>query len=119
MLLKNELNLTSISKLAGILTDENKDALLEEARCKSTRQVEAIAARCNPRSVIHDRVRTVFITTCQQTPAVGNESKMSDLGHIAMHNSDSNKKISTRENCVKFTADVWLSEKSFSGVSLL
>ena len=45
MLLKNELNLTTVSRLAGILTKENKQELLDEVRFKSTRRVEALVAR--------------------------------------------------------------------------
>ncbi len=48
MLEKNELNLTGVSVLAGILTESNKKEVLTTARCKSKRQIEEIAARYKP-----------------------------------------------------------------------
>jgi 5-methylcytosine-specific restriction endonuclease McrA len=63
MLDNNELNMTVISKIAGVLTAENKDKLLREVRSRSSRQVEMIVARYHPRSVIRDRVRPVFLKT--------------------------------------------------------
>ena len=63
MLDKNELNMTVVSKIAGILTAENKDKLLQEVRSRSSRPVDMIVARYHPKSVIQDRVRTVFLKT--------------------------------------------------------
>ena len=63
MLYKNELNMTVVSKIAGILTAENKDKLLQDVRLRSSRQVDTIVARYHPKSVIRDRVRTVFLRT--------------------------------------------------------
>jgi hypothetical protein len=60
MLEANELNLTGVCLLADILTPENKNELLEQARCKSKRQIEAIVAMHNPGRKIRDRVRILF-----------------------------------------------------------
>jgi hypothetical protein len=70
MLERNELNLTSVSKIAGILNEGNKDELLTDARCKSSRQIEALVARHKPEHKIRDRVRTVFVRTIQESPGM-------------------------------------------------
>jgi hypothetical protein len=61
LLSKNELNLSSASKLATILTDENKNELLKQVRCKSARQVDAIIARYHPMNALYDKTKTVYV----------------------------------------------------------
>lgn len=57
----NELNLSSASKLSVIITEQNKQELLEEVRCKSARQVDEIIARFRPMNALHDRMRAVYV----------------------------------------------------------
>jgi 5-methylcytosine-specific restriction endonuclease McrA len=104
LLLKNELNLTTVSKLTGILTDENKDTLLKEARGKSTRQVEAIVARNNPRNVIRERVRPVFVKSFHETPLAKSESQSGSMKNECTQIDDVNHKQTQPENWVKFTS---------------
>jgi hypothetical protein len=61
MLEKCEMNLCTVSRIAGILTNENKAALLAEVRNQSTRRVEAIVSSHNPEKVLRDRVQAVYI----------------------------------------------------------
>jgi 5-methylcytosine-specific restriction endonuclease McrA len=57
-----EVNLMSISLIARVLKPENADLLIERIRGKSKREVEAIVAECEPRTLLPpDRVRTVVI----------------------------------------------------------
>jgi 5-methylcytosine-specific restriction endonuclease McrA len=104
MLLKNELNLTTVSKLAGIMTDENKITLLKEARHKSTRQIEAIVARYHPRRAICDRVRTVFIKSYHDKPEAESEPKIESLKNNNEQGKHPNQKNSSPDNWGKFTS---------------
>ncbi|MFH1754414.1 MAG: hypothetical protein ABIA59_01815, partial [Candidatus Latescibacterota bacterium] len=88
--------------------------LLASVCGKSARQVDAIIARFRPMSVIHDRVRTVYIKTLPHAPACNAQSE-ADGGkeRTAKKNITSNtESISeSRATCVgnsgqKFTADV-------------
>ncbi|MFH1755625.1 MAG: HNH endonuclease, partial [Candidatus Latescibacterota bacterium] len=83
MLSKNELNLTTVAKLAEVLTKENKRELLREAMCKSARQIEAIIARHKPGSVIRDRVRTVYIKTLPSAEASAAKSDVDGTKDVA------------------------------------
>jgi hypothetical protein len=47
--------------IAGILTVENMDALLKEARFKSKSQIEAIVARYHPLNYVRDWVKAVYV----------------------------------------------------------
>jgi 5-methylcytosine-specific restriction endonuclease McrA len=61
MLEKNELDLCKAARIYGTLTDENKSELLPEIRNHSYRQTEEILARYNPKNLLRDRVRLVYI----------------------------------------------------------
>jgi hypothetical protein len=63
MLEKNELNLTGVCLLSGILNETNKMDVFKEARFKSKRQMEEIVARYKPGKDIKERVRTIFVKT--------------------------------------------------------
>jgi hypothetical protein len=58
---KNDVNVCTISIVAGILTKENKKTLLREIRGKTQRQVRVIASRYRPERAIRDRVRPVAV----------------------------------------------------------
>jgi 5-methylcytosine-specific restriction endonuclease McrA len=61
LLAKGRLNLAAVSLLAGVLTLENKYQLLTEAADKSTREIEALVALYNPKKLIRDRVKPVYV----------------------------------------------------------
>jgi 5-methylcytosine-specific restriction endonuclease McrA len=61
LLAKGRLNLATVSLIAGVLTKENKSRLLAEAVDKSKREIEMIVALYNPKKVIRDRVRPVYV----------------------------------------------------------
>jgi hypothetical protein len=92
MLSKNELNLSIVCKLAGILNAENKQQLLKEARFQSVRQVDAIIARLRPLSIFRERVRPVYVRKGCAPPASNGDST-------------NNSKSSSKESDQKFTAD--------------
>jgi 5-methylcytosine-specific restriction endonuclease McrA len=109
--------LTTVSKLAGILTIENKNSILKEVQYKSTRQVEAIVARFNPRQLIRDRVRPVFIKSFQETPEAGNASSKDSSQNTGMDGKCSKQVISSPENWVKFTSGAGGKKLATSGVA--
>jgi hypothetical protein len=43
------------------LTDDNKQELLQQVRCKSARQVDEIIARHHPMNALYDKMRAVYI----------------------------------------------------------
>jgi 5-methylcytosine-specific restriction endonuclease McrA len=94
LLSKNQLNLTSVCMLADILTGENKAEILQEARCKSKRQVEAIVARYKPGKEFKDRVRTIIVKTAPETSVETSNSTAP---------GNSNSTDSTQQNWGKFT----------------
>ncbi|MFH1755889.1 MAG: HNH endonuclease signature motif containing protein [Candidatus Latescibacterota bacterium] len=107
MLSRNELNLTTASMLAEVLSEENERGLLHEARHKSTRQVDKIIARYNPGSVIRDRVRPVYIKTLADAPARVDQSASGRIegedpikAFVAVENDDA----SINHSDQKFTA---------------
>jgi hypothetical protein len=95
MLSKNELNLSTVSKLSGILNQENKKELLDEVCFQSARQVDIIIARFKPLSLLRESVRPVYIKKSPDTPAPDKtttaDKNISEVGH---------------ESGRKFTADV-------------
>ncbi|MDZ7859432.1 MAG: hypothetical protein U5O15_01980 [Candidatus Krumholzibacteriota bacterium] len=63
MLLRGEINLTNISRIAGIITSENYKELLKEVKNMSTRSVERIVARHSPRENYFDTIKPIFLRT--------------------------------------------------------
>lgn len=62
LLKRNEVNLSTVTRVSRILTAENAEVLLDRIRGKSQRAVDAIVAEYEPRSTLPpDRVRTVVI----------------------------------------------------------
>jgi 5-methylcytosine-specific restriction endonuclease McrA len=69
LLEKNEVNLMTISLIAPILTEANKDELLPSICGKTQRQVEAIASQYRPPLALRDRVRPVRVRVPESVPA--------------------------------------------------
>ena len=69
MLERNEIGLSGVCLLADILTPENKNELLREARCKSKRGIEQIVARFKPGKEIPERIKPVFVSALINQPA--------------------------------------------------
>jgi 5-methylcytosine-specific restriction endonuclease McrA len=61
LLEKNEVNLSSVSLVAPILTQENKDDLVRRIRNRSQKEVEAIVADYRPPVSLRDRARPVCV----------------------------------------------------------
>jgi 5-methylcytosine-specific restriction endonuclease McrA len=98
MLEKNELNLTSICMLDGIMNEANKKEVLKEARFKSKRQIEEIIARYKPGKELKDRVRTIFVKTVREVAANTNASNANASGICSPPDN------SSKPNWVKFTS---------------
>jgi len=87
LLEKNDVTLITVSLVASILTDANKDDLLGRIRRKSQRDVEAIVAAYRPSLAYRDRVKPVCVAVaraqnharassghlCPITPSAGSE----------------------------------------------
>jgi 5-methylcytosine-specific restriction endonuclease McrA len=93
MLTKNEVNLSTVSKLSVVLNEKNKNELLEEVRFQSARQVDEIIARFRPMSILHERARPVYVKTSFDVPVIEKDQ---------VENSSS----SPGKGDQKFTADV-------------
>lgn len=69
LLKANEVNLSTVSQVSRVLTPDNKTPLLERICGKSQREVEAIIAEFEPRSMPQDRVRPIFVSVPSTRPA--------------------------------------------------
>ena len=65
LLEKNEVNLSSVSLVASILTKTNKDDLLSRIRNKSQKEVEGIVADYRPPVSFRDRARPVCVAVAE------------------------------------------------------
>jgi 5-methylcytosine-specific restriction endonuclease McrA len=109
MLSNSELNLSTVSNLCGILTKENKRELLKEVSFKSARQVAAIVARFSPMSVLHDRVRTVYVKSLVDAPPNSDTSNPSGGDPVSAQRTGSATEtlgMTTCKSDKKFPADV-------------
>jgi 5-methylcytosine-specific restriction endonuclease McrA len=61
LLQANEVNLSTIARVSGLLTANNKDALLARIRRRSRREVEAIVVEYEPQAKRRDVVRPVAV----------------------------------------------------------
>jgi len=69
LLESNDINLSTVCQVAGILTAENADAVLASIRGKSQREVDAIVAGYQPTSALpRDSVRAVVVETRHDAP---------------------------------------------------
>jgi 5-methylcytosine-specific restriction endonuclease McrA len=57
----NEVNLSTVARVSRVLTTSNKNALLASIRRRSQREVDAIVAEYQPRTVPRDFVRPVVV----------------------------------------------------------
>jgi 5-methylcytosine-specific restriction endonuclease McrA len=109
MLSKNELNISTVSKLAVTLTEENRHELLEEVRCRSARQVDAILARYRPMIKLRDRVRTVYVKKSVDAAAIEKASKTEKVEKILFRGTHSVTENQSKASCKSgkiLTADV-------------
>jgi len=67
LLVRREVNMSTISHVAPVLTTDNKDELLRSIRHKSQRHVEAIVSRFRPPLSLRDRVRPVCVRVPDST----------------------------------------------------
>jgi hypothetical protein len=103
LLEKNQLNLTSVCKLAGILNEENKDELLQEARSRSSRQIDEIVARYNPGKDVRDRVCPIFVNHRPDAWKNTNQFNQRNPDKTNMPGSPSAPDDSKQANCSNFT----------------
>ena len=90
-----EANLSTVSAVAGIITDENKNEVIGQMRGKPYNDVEMIVASYKPQTLLRDRVKPV----CLRVPA----SK--PTGHTGQHHTSmfSHSQIGSRNT--KKTSD--------------
>jgi 5-methylcytosine-specific restriction endonuclease McrA len=103
LLTKNELNLTSVCMIAGILNDDNKKEVLKESRFKSKRQMEEIVGRYKPGKDMSDRVRTIFVKTPLEEAADAIAAHANESGNKSFNDIRSNPDNSKQQNWVKST----------------
>jgi 5-methylcytosine-specific restriction endonuclease McrA len=103
LLAKNELNLTGVCKLAGILSEENKGEVLQEARCRSSRQIDEIVARYHPAKDVRDRVCPIFVSAGANGTVHANQSDREDSKNSSKPGSPSTHDDSKQGNCGKTT----------------
>jgi hypothetical protein len=68
LLEKNEVNLSTVSLVASILTRENHNDILERIRGKSQKEVEGIVADYRPPVSLRDRARPVWVAVPSSEP---------------------------------------------------
>ena len=73
LLRSREVNLSTVSMFAGILTDENREDLLARVGGKSSRQVEEVVSLYRPRKALKDRIKPVAIL--KETSTAGTSEK--------------------------------------------
>jgi 5-methylcytosine-specific restriction endonuclease McrA len=78
LLEKNEVNLSTVSQVASILDDQNKDTLLGAIRHKSQREVDEIIAGYKPFVSLRDRVRPVCVAVSDVYP-ISTQSRRNSL----------------------------------------
>jgi 5-methylcytosine-specific restriction endonuclease McrA len=103
LLAKNELNLTGICKLAGILNERNKKDVMQEARCKSSRQIDEIVARYIPAKDVRDRVCPIFVSAGADGVANENHSEQTGSCNTSMPGLPSTPDDSKQANSNKTT----------------
>jgi len=74
---RGEVNLTTISTMASILTEKNHVDLLERMSGKTQREVESMAAEHQPRTTLRDRVKSVCVAVSAPQEK-GDESSSGD-----------------------------------------
>ena len=72
LLADGEVNLTTVTLLAGHLTDENHEALIDAARHKTKREVEHLVACLDPQPDVCSSVRKVSSPTAAIGPTSAN-----------------------------------------------
>ena len=96
-LLENgEVNLSTVSLVAEILTEENKSDLLTRIRNKSQRDVEALTASYRPPVALRDRVRPVCVAVPEHGGKRTSETMPPGLGQEAQ---DSRNSLSFHNRC--------------------
>ena len=68
LLERGEANLSTVSAVASILTDDNKSELVGQIRGKSYNEVETVVASYKPRALLRDRVKPVCLRVRAQRP---------------------------------------------------
>ena len=91
---ENEVNLASLSLVASILTQQNKDDLLGRIRNKSQREVEAIVADYKPPVSLRDRARPVCVAVPPSPAHSAPGSSSADGSATASAGEDRNRLFS-------------------------
>ena len=106
LLRRGEANLSTVSAVAGIITDENKNVLLAKIRGKSYNDVEMIVASYKPRAVLRDRVKPVCLRVPAAKPA--GQHCTSTFSHSQIGSRDSKKRSDKSESPVEKTEQRFL-----------
>jgi 5-methylcytosine-specific restriction endonuclease McrA len=102
LLESGDLTLSTVSKLTGVLTADNKNRLLSEVRGKSQREVGEVLSRYRPERAQPDRVRPVSVWT----PSLGDGCKESyrRSGGKKLTTADANGMSLEQRYRIEFTA---------------
>ncbi|MBU8922719.1 MAG: HNH endonuclease [Bacteroidales bacterium] len=90
-----KVNVCNISLIAGIMTEKNHQALLDQISGRSMRYVIALVSRYKPATVIRDRVTAVKVFEKESVKADENESGIDSLGGQKFITSAGDKKSCT------------------------
>ena len=91
-----EVNLSTISLVARILTDDNKRELLAQIRGKSQREVEMVVASYKPRVLLRDRVKPVVVRTPSRAAAAATTQSRTSASSYSRSGIGNNKKRSDK-----------------------
>ncbi|HEU4929025.1 MAG TPA: hypothetical protein VFU38_04290, partial [Candidatus Krumholzibacteria bacterium] len=75
LLKANEVNLSTITRISGVIAEDNHEVLLARIRGKTHREVEAIVAEYHPRALLRDVVKPIAVRVPVATlPVPGSNS---------------------------------------------
>ncbi len=77
LLRANEVNLSTITRISGIIAQDNHAVLLDRIRGKTHREVEAIVAEYNPRALLRDVVKPIAVRVPATTLAARDSDSVS------------------------------------------
>jgi len=109
MLIRNEIGLSVVCRLSGVLNTKNKKELLKSVRFRSAREVEDILARYRPTNDLPDRARPVYIKKPAELSVAAGQAAVDVIKNSNSQNAHSaimNQAHSAAKSAKIFTADV-------------
>ncbi|MDC0359020.1 HNH endonuclease [Oligoflexia bacterium] len=68
LLLKQEVSLTTLSLVSGVITEQNKSSIIEQIKGKSRREVELVIATLRPKKPVRDSIKPVAVPVQKSNP---------------------------------------------------